>query len=448
MTTRRTARRTVTVVVTAVLATLLASTGAAWAYWTATANLTGSVLYANVRVQLGSTAGLTTTFANETLTSTTSFTVSNPGTTAGTVTLSVAPGTTSPLRDALTLSVWHQTGDSCTTMPGTATTGTWASISANVGNLAAGATQTWCARTTATSREAIAHTAGTRSATTNLVASLAVTGGAVTDTAAVTHSTRLVYPTADLATLLPTNASNWFTIQREQSLGRCFDVSGGGGAGASLIGYPCHGDANQRWRVLAAAAGGAGSVTLQPLHFGGFATRVAVNGTNVRVAAAQDVAAQRWSYQATSATTFQLVDETGGRCLTLGAGDTDASTVVPCSDALRSRQVFRATRHPLVITPTGTQVRFSYGTTPGDLPVKVGWDAVRLQVTTNNTTWTNVATAGSDDASLTVNVADLTTGNSISYRLVRGSGTATQVLYSGIQLTRNGTSVTVVRGNG
>lgn len=446
MNVRATPRRTVTVVVAAMLATLLASTGAAWAYWTATANLTASIKLSDVRVALGSTAGLTTTFANEALVSTTSFTVSNPGSEAGTVTLSVVPGAASSLRGALRLELWRQAGGSCATTSGTVTTGTWATISAPVGNLAAGTTQTWCARTTATSREAIAHVSGTQSATTSLVASMSVSGGAVTDTATGTHTTRLVFPRADLTALLPANASSWFTIQRDQDRTRCFDVNSSGGAGSTLIGYPCHGDPNQRWRIGVADATAA-SVTLQPMHSGGIATRIAANGTNVQVATAQNVATQRWYLQAISATAFQMVDETGGRCLTLGAGSTDPSTVEACSDALRSRQVFRMTRHPLVIAQTGNQVRFSYSTTPGGANVLVGWDEVKLQASTNGTTWNDVTASARDDASLTVNVSALSSGSSTNYRIVRASAGTTYVLYSGIQITRSGDSITVVRGN-
>ncbi|MBD9699340.1 RICIN domain-containing protein [Flavimobilis sp. GY10621] len=447
MNVRASTRRTVTVVVAAMLATLLASTGAAWAYWTATANLTASIKLSDVRVALGGTSGLTTTFANEALVSTTSFTVSNPGSETGAVTLRVVPGTASSLRGTLRLELWRQAGGSCATTSGTVTTGTWATISAPVGNLAAGTTQTWCARTTATSREAIAHVSGTQSATTSLVASMSVSGGAVTDTAAVTHSTRLVYPAANVTSLLPANASAWFTIQRGQATTRCLDVAYSGGTGAAVLGYGCLTSPNQRWRIAAVAGGAPGRVTFQPMHGSGLPTRIAVNGTNVQVSTASDVASQRWFYQAVSATTFQLVDETGGRCLTTGVEEYDPSTVVACSDALRSRQVFGATRHPLAMTVSGDQVRFSFGTVPGGAAVSAGWEDLRLQVSSGGT-WTDVVGTSRDDVSITAPRAALTTGTNIAYRIVRTAGGTTYVLYDGIQITRSGTTVTIVRGNG
>ncbi len=449
MTTPHTKRRRVGIVafITAVL-TLLGGT-ATWAYWTATASGTGTVTTRTVTVSQSGFNAMSAVFQNHALTATASFTVSNTGQTDGQASIAiVASGT---LAANLPLRAWPVSNPAActaaTTMPSNAASGTWANFALSTPvPLTAGASVTYCVRTTAVSRQSIAHANGTQSASPQLTVTFDdVDGwqGVRTLTPTTSHSTELIYPypPVDSVNYVQTNRSNWFVIGRNASSGLCLDVSGNGGAGTRSITWDCHNNPNQRWEIVPVGSAEPSLVRIRPKHGPGLGTRLSASTSHAVTIANYDANAttQLWEFQRISNTTFQLVAHGSGRCLAMHGASEDVQLVTePCSTATagRNNQVLRLTREPLTAT-NGTNVVFSFGTTTGS-------DSYRLQRWTGSA-WTDQGSASGTGAT-SVQIARTSIPNNATsqWRIVI-NGTST-VVYDNITLTRSGTTVSSSSG--
>lgn len=234
-------RRLVTLGVTVAL--VAGSAGAAFGYWVSTATATATATTASVAVSQTGFDGTGATYRGDVLTSTGSFTVTNTGQTAGTASLAIAATSGAAMAAAMPISVWQvASAASCTaatTVPGGATTGTWASWQASGVALAPGVSTVFCVRTVVPNRQAVATSTGAQSTTSTLTVTFddaAGWVGTVSATGTATRATELIYPPAvgGSANYVQPGLSNWFTL-RSVGTSLCLDVSGSGGTGTRAI---------------------------------------------------------------------------------------------------------------------------------------------------------------------------------------------------------------------
>ncbi|WP_413317397.1 RICIN domain-containing protein [Agrococcus sp. 1P02AA] len=450
---RRTRKGLTAFAVGALAFAVLAGGGAASASWTAGALGSGQVTTPAVRVAQASFPSLGATFTNThtSLTTTGSFTITNPGTVAGVASSTI---TSADARaPQLALRIWPVASTAActpaTAVPTTAATGTWAATTVAGTALAAGASQVLCVRTTLplAQRNALASTTGAISVPAILSVSLVGTGTGWTAAAAgvtATHRTQAIYPLD--AGLAPTVGSRWHTIRSAASTGVCLDVSGGGGAGSLAIGWTCtqaNGapQGNQLWQVIPVSEADRTLVTLRPRHQTG--TRLAVDGTGRQsIAAAAAGAAQQWHVQRVSASTVQLVSAVDGRCLSLPTTSSGtARTTVDCTDAAAA--VLSPQLQPLGFTwnpgliGIGSNAALTVGANRADLI---------LERESAPGTWQGVAFAqpAAYPTMITIAPANLPTGTS-SLRLRYADGT---VAYAFVLNRSSSNVVSAVSGTG
>lgn len=448
-----------------ILAFSLLGGGAAWAYWTTSAQGSGTIQTRTVSITQTNFANLSDIYRNHKPTSTGSFTVTNTGATDGVVTISIA---TSPagLAADLPIRVWPVANAAActatTTMPNSASTGTWASYSLGTGTaLAAGASVTYCVRTIAVSRQSVATASagGVRTSTATLTATLDDDDGwdgTRTATATATQATELIYlaPVAGSPNYISPGNSNWFLVKRTATLTQCLDVSNSGSGGTSAIAWSCHAGPNQRWEFLPVSAasapgGGTNFVRIRPKHAAGLGLRLAVNGSNQVVAVTEDTTstAQLWEFQRITETTFQLISHNSGFCLNMGDTALDvALTVSACATttAARANQILTLTREPLTLNVsggggTGGNVTFGFS------GAETSTAQYRIQILSGGN-WSNRGSAsGTEASSVSMPRSDVPTGTSTWRIVIEGTST---VIYSGITLNRSVNTVTATAGIG
>lgn len=456
-----TAARRTTALAAALVVLLLAFSGAAWAYWTATASVTTTVRSSVATVTVAQSGfpslGRVTTNTTTSHTTTGTFTVTSTATAAGSVDLAItAPA--DGLAERLVLRIWPvASAAACTAATAVptsnVTTGTWASLNRAGVQLAAGASQVFCTRTTipapadgSSARQTVDVPTGSQSATSTLT--VTQTGGTWSNlgvTATTVQSTQLVHPSATVGSpgYVQPGLSPWFTIRRAATTGICLDVSWSGGAGTPIIGWDCTTAPNQRWEIAEATDVGPGLVRIRPRHTSGLGSRLAASGTNVVIATASNAASQLWEVQRISTTTYQLVSHEAGLCLALPAtGSTTQLVLADCTQAARAGQVLTLVRAPLTLTQNGQTVSlgFSGGT--------VATGELTVQHRTGTSAWTTLATnVNASSTALTFTASTLPSGQS-DVRIVNG----TTVVHAGIVLQRTGTGsnavVTAIQGIG
>ncbi|WP_394163168.1 RICIN domain-containing protein [Galactobacter valiniphilus] len=355
---RRSAR--LGLIVGALAGSLVFGGGAAWAYWTAAATATGTVNTSKVSVSLtgveSTVKPFTNTFASLSQ-SGTSFTVTNTGTVAGDVKISLSVGSTeSAFAAKINLTVWPKVTTCTSTVGAGSTTGTWASITPiAVTGLAAGTSREYCVLSFAAAGanvagvQALATAAGTQTAGPALTATLTPSASAAW--APATASGTASIKTQDIFALDPAfaaSSSSGYGKNYGISLAagggagtRCLDVSGSSTAsGSPVITYDCIAppQSNQIWRA-AAGNGTPLSATFSPTHTiltrklsataaSNPATPNSLSITN------QTNAAIRWYLQKTPSGQTQFVSSVDGRCLALDTAGGQKTTLVDCaSDA-------------------------------------------------------------------------------------------------------------------
>ncbi|NUL49316.1 hypothetical protein F7P69_29575 [Cellulosimicrobium funkei] len=325
---------------------LVAGGGAAWAYWTATAQGTGQVTTPSVQISETNFSALQATYINThtRLTTTGSFTITNNGSVAGVATSRIsAPGGIAP---QMPLRIWPAASASaCTpsaTIPESAASGTWASAAVEGTALAAGASQTFCVRTTVpvSQRDALATTSGTATVAGALNVSMVATGtgwSATANPALANQTTQAIYRLD--AALAPATDSRWHTLRSAGNSTTCLEVSASGGAGSAVASATCAQNAdgftapNQFWQVIPVNEANRTLVTLRPRHAP--STRLAVDGTGRQVIAAANPASttQQWHVQRGPNAAVQFVSAVDGRCLAVpSATGTGALSMVDCTN--------------------------------------------------------------------------------------------------------------------
>ncbi len=352
------------------VAVVVAAGTGAYAYWTATAAATGQVATRAVAISHIDFPALGSTLINthETLSRTGSFTVTNTGELAGTATIAVA-GSPAAFADALPVTVWPVgSPTACSpaaTVPGAgAITTTWAAFSRSV-ELAAGAAQTFCARTTvdpATQRNAIASAGGSQTLTARLSATLSADGWTATAAATsdvATFVTREIYPLTD--GIVPTGLSAWVRFAAADNSAMCLDVKSSGTVGADLISWTCDTYSNKTWQVAPVVPGDMTLVTLRPGHDPGSRLARTADGRETTAAAQPSSLSQQWYVQKVGDRRVQLVSALDGRCLTLRPTRNDtAQSVADCIEVSTKLDVVRA---PMTATvaANGSSVEIGLG---------------------------------------------------------------------------------------
>lgn len=145
--------------------------GAAWATWTTPPRpTTGSVAAGSVSVALTGSDQLDTTYSSSALVTTALVAVRNTGSVPATGTLSMSIQSGQGLTPALRIDAWQRTSTaSCSTTPpsGTLVTGTGASGASVSASLTAGASASWCVRTSISQGTRFDLAGGTASLTVN-----------------------------------------------------------------------------------------------------------------------------------------------------------------------------------------------------------------------------------------------------------------------------------------
>lgn len=409
--------------------------GAGWAYFTASVVGSGSMSTQPVSVAQAGFASMGATYLPSDLTKTGSFTVTNTGGAAGTATVTIAAPQS--WASGLGIRVWPTTAGACsvTNPPGSALTGTWAAPPAITPTLGAGASITYCVRTTVTDWTTITSATGSQQANPAITVSLSA-GGWVATSPTATHvqQTAGMYP---LTTgFFDPTLSRWFTIRATANTGFCLDVDGNGGTGAAAISYGCHAASNQRWEFVPVAGGNQSLVTARPRHAMG--TRLTDSGTTSTIQTASTAAAQQWRVQQLDANRFQLVNVATGLCLSMPPNSTANAAPVACNSA--SAQL-RFERDALTFGTSGTNIVLTFGgsTVP----------AGSVQRCTNAptcSTWTSVATFASGATSVSFTRTAIANNTTQTFRIIDNSS---HVLWDGIRINRSGTSaVTPVAGFG
>lgn len=426
---------------------LLVSGGLTWAHWTASVSGTGALTTQSATVAHSNFSAMTATYLPSSLSRTAPFTVTNTGQIAGTATITIStPGT---LAAQLPIRVWQVTASNpCTdgtATPTSAASGTWASPPALTPTLNAGASITYCVRTTIPDWKPLAASSGTRSATPAINVTLNASGWiASSPSASHTQTTAGMYPLAN--GFFNASLSPWHTVQSPANASICMDASGSGSSNGTLvISWSCHDNSNQRWQFLPVSGTDQNLVTIRPRHAPN--TRLTYNSSNAAILSATTGSIeQQWYVQRVNSTTYQLVSAANGRCLALrGNQDGAAMPTVPCNS---SQAQLRFQHEPLamsqyseailgILFPTYyVQFNFSSAMTS---------QGVTLQRWTG-TAWQQIGTASAGATSVRTERVDIPTGNS-TYRIVY-TGNTHDVVYGGIQLTRNGDIITAPGGIG
>ncbi len=411
---------------------------ASWAYFTASADATGSLTTQGVTVSQSGFAGMGATYLPSNLSDTGSFTVTNTGAVNGTAAVTIAAPES--WASGLPIRVWATTAAACsaTNPPGSALSGTWAAPPALSPTLNAGASVTYCVRTTIPDWTALTSADGSQQANPQISVSLAAAGW-VASAASATHrqQTAGMYPLTE--GFFNPALSRWFTVRANANTAFCLDVSGSGGSGAAVIAYGCHNDSNQRWEFLPVSGDEQSLVTIRPRHAMG--TRVSYTGANATTANAASSTSQQWYVQRIDATRSQLVSAATGLCLGLPTSSAANATMVTC-DSASARLRFQ--REPLTFAQTGNILFPTITLTFGGSNVPAG----SLERCTNAgcTAWTTVKTFSNGSTNVVFDRSDTDIPNNATstYRIVSG----TNVLWDGIRLSRSGTTVTAVAGIG
>ncbi|MFT4294498.1 MAG: RICIN domain-containing protein [Micropruina sp.] len=422
--------------VAGVTAFVLATGGtAAWAYFTASATATGSLSTLSVAVSQAGFAGMGAKYLPSDLTDTGSFTVTNTGSVNGTATVTIAAPES--WASGLPIRVWPTTAAACTATnpPGSALSGTWADPPDLTPTLAAGASISYCVRTTITDWKALATTGGARQANPVIKVSLSAGGWVATATSA-THvqQTAGMYPLT--SSFFNATLSRWFTVRANANTNYCLDVSNSGGAGGGLIGFGCHASSNQRWEFIPVSGSNQSLVTIRPRH--AMSTRLTYSGTNAIIqTAATSTAAQQWYVQQIDANRFQLISAATGLCLSLPTSSARATTAACDSTATQ----LRFQREALTLTTSSTTVTLTFG--GGTMPA----GTLQRCTTTACTSVTNIAdiAGNAESVSFALNNTNIPNSTTSIYRIIDDSS---NVLWNGIQLKRSNTTVTAVAGIG
>ncbi|RLQ83907.1 RICIN domain-containing protein [Mycetocola zhadangensis] len=422
-------------------ALLVGGGGAAWAYWTASAQGTGQVTTPSVTVTQISFPSLNATYTNAHARQTVTgpFSISNTGSVAGFATASIS--STAPIAAQLPLTIWRVANSAAcvagSTIPSDAVTGTWASATLGNIQLAAGQAQTLCVRTTIplSQRDSVASATGDARAAGTLNVSLATTTGwtAASTPAVATQTMSAIYP-LDTA-LAPVNDSRWHSI-RSANGATCLDVEANNTFG-NAIAYQCGSSvqANQMWQVVPVSEADRSLITLRPRHSPN--SRLAVDGSNRQVTVSSDPAspAQQWYVQRVSTTTVQFVSATNGLCLSMPqASGVAALTMIDCSNI-----------GSVIVNPLRIPLGFSSNATTTTLTVgpRVAAAPFFLQRLSGGT-WTTVTTTSQANALTVAN--DLLVEGPNTMRIIFIDGTFPA--YNNLVLNRAGTVVTAVSGTG
>ncbi|MFT3970352.1 MAG: ricin-type beta-trefoil lectin domain protein [Micropruina sp.] len=407
---------------------------ASWAYFTASATATGSLSTQSVTVTQTGFSGMDATYLPSKLTDTGSFTVTNTGAVSGTATVTIAAPES--WASGLPIRVWPTSAGACsvTDPPGSALSGTWAAPPAIAPTLNAGASVTYCVRTTIPHWKTLTSAAGSQQANPVINVSLNAAGW-VTTAASATHrqQTAGMYP---LTTgFFDATLSRWFTVRANANTAYCLDVSGSGGSGAAAIAYTCHANSNQRWEFLP-VSGDQSLVTIRPRHAMG--TRLTYSGTNATIATTASATAQQWYVQQIDANRFQLVSAETGLCLALATSQAANATMVACTDA-SARLQFQ--REPLTLQ-TGSSLTLTFG--GSNMP------AGRLQRSAClvGCSWADVSSIASGSTSVTFPRSTIGDGDTVSFRIVDSTLLNPNVFWDGIRLSRSGNTVTAPAGIG
>lgn len=421
----------------------------AWAYWTAQGSASGTVTTSAVAVShAGFDTPATTKYLPSSLTATRSFTVTNTSAISGTATATIS----SPQSYAAKfgVQVWPVANAAACTpstpVPGSGvSTGTWASTTFS-STLAAGATGTYCARSTIADWRTATDASGGQTVNPVLSVSLNASGWTATapSTATNAQTTAGMYPLVVGNFFDPTLSSTWFTIRNPTSTSLCLDVSGGGvsASGTSLITWSCHAGANQRWQFAPVSGGDQSLVTIRPRNSP--TLRVANDGGTAKAITADSSASQQWYVQQyTGASPFyQLVSKSTGKCLPLGTTSVNVAMVtVDCDDPSAHLSFVR---EPLTVTSSTSGIFFPTTTVTVSITTLAG-QALTLQ-RFDGANWVAEATIAAGASSTTITQNDLTNNADNTLRIVFGTGT--DVAYGPFVLNRSGTTVTVVSGVG
>lgn len=419
--------------ITAFLAAIGGS--AAWAYFTATATATGSLSTGSVSVSQANFNGMGAKYLPSELTKTGSFTVTNTGSVPGTATITMAAPES--WASNLAIRVWPTSAGACNlaSPPSSALSGSWAVPPALTPALAAGASVTYCVRTTIADWTTLIAASGSRQANPVINVSLDASGWVATaPSASHVQQTAGMYPLTN--NFFDPTLSRWYTVRADADTDYCLDVSRNGGAGTAVIGYGCHANSNQRWEFLPVANGDQWLVSVRPRH--AMSTRVTYSGANAVVQNAANTAAQRWYVQTRGSNRYQLVNAATGLCLSLPTTANANAAMVACDSA---SALLRFVREPLTYGSTSTTITLTFG--GANMP------AGTLQRCTNAscTTWANIADIadGATNVAFARNDTNLPNNTTSTYRIIDDSS---NVLWDGIRLRRRNATVTPVGGIG
>lgn len=424
----------------------VATAGAASAYWTTQASAPGTVTTSAVAVShAGFDTPATAKYLPSSLTSTRSFTVTNGSGVAGTATGSISSAQAYAAKFGV--QIWQVANAAActpsTSVPGSGVfTGTWASTSFTA-SLAAGATGTFCARTTISDWKTATDPSGGQTVTPVLSVAINASGWTATApaTATNTQTTAGMYPLVTGPFFDASLSSTWHTVRAAAASSMCLDVSGSGGAGTPVLSWGCHDGANQRWQFIPVSGTDQSLVTIRPRNAPGTRMATASSGA-VTVETASTSTAQQWYVQRVSSTQYQLVSASTGMCLPMYSSNTQLSTV-DCDNALAKLSLVR---EPLTVSTSTSGFIFLTTTVTVSISTLAG-QTLTLQ-RQDGSTWVSEATFASGASSTSITQNDLTNNANNTLRIVFGSGTSTDVAYGPFVLSRSGVSVNVVSGVG
>lgn len=348
MSTIRFGRRFVAAFAAAFVAlTVVLGAGAAFAYWTATVNATGSVATPKVSISQNGFPALSTEYLNHTigtvpsstLRSAGSFTITNTGGLGGTATLTI---TGTGALTGMSVTAWAIATGTCAANPPAsgAVTGTWGSTSLAGIPLGTGASATVCVVTTA-DRASVGVAGGTASVTGTAAVSLDAQGWiASAQTAVATQKTKAIYPLSGDA--VPATGSRWAMLTPATNTARCLDVWDGSQlVDKSVSSFRCMETSaakvtnpNRLWQMIPDTADRT-LVSLRPAHAPQLRLGLAGGTGNQLATAAANASdpAQKWFVQTRGDGTHLFVNARTGMCMAPSPSADDVVGVVPCDSA-------------------------------------------------------------------------------------------------------------------
>lgn len=342
-----------TAVVAAAVVLALGASGVTYALWSSTATATATVTAGSIGVSLTGGDTLAVTYSSSVLSRAGTLVVTNTGTVpvSYSTAATLGSGSSAGLAGAVQVTAWPMVTSCPTTPPTSALTGTWSSLPAISGSVAAGSAATWCVVTSITSAQS------TSFASAQVLPVLTATATIGTWSATSSTSVTQTVSGSVVASGPPVDPAAWGSIKTSLDVTKCAWPQYSGGTSLSLT--TCGTANQQQWRFSYDVAGNA-TILNRSAPTRHWAVASAAVGAAISVTTATGTLAQ-WIVvtNANGSTSYKLVANTAlcAQVPTPLANDTTLLVLATCANTASQQFQVAAISNPsppsITLTCTG-----------------------------------------------------------------------------------------------